>query len=494
MVYNVNILIRTHPLRILGQVALMLEKVKDYIEKHRMLSKGDKVVAGLSGGADSVALLHILKELKGVFGIEIVAAHVNHGLRGEEADEDEEFARALCEKWGIGFYHKKADVRGLAAAWRKSEEETGRIVRYEFFKEVLSQTGAARIATAHHKNDQAETILHNIIRGTGLEGLSGIKPVRDGCFIRPLLCVSRREIEDYLKAEGLTYRTDATNAQLDYTRNRIRNLLIPALEEYNPSVVDSIARLGSLALEENEFMTGYSEGLFEKCSVADGQQVDIKLDGFLSCHRAVQRRLVRLAMQEIKSDLDGISYVHIEDIIDMAAASRTGSRLMLPAGIHVIKGYGYLRFTCKPLEQKHEYFEVPLPVPGRVELDGLGVTVTAEVVDSRERPVYSGDCIYIDAGKVRGSLRLRQRRDGDRFKPLGMNGTKKLKDFFIDRKIPVERRDSIPLLADEDNIIWVVGLQMNEDYKLTAATEKIIRFRTNAEVSYAGPFGKDSDR
>ncbi len=472
----------------------MLEKVKGYIEKHRMLSKGDKVVAGLSGGADSVALLHILKELKGVFGIEVIAAHINHGLRGKEADEDEEFAKALCEKWGIEFHHKKVNVRDLVAAWRKSEEEAGRIVRYDFFQEVMARAGGTKIATAHHKNDQAETILHNIIRGTGLEGLSGIKPVRDGCIIRPLLCVSRREIEDYLEAEGLTYRTDATNVQLDYTRNRIRSLLIPTLEEYNPSVVDSLARLGSLALEENEFLSGYSEGLFEKCAVQDGHQVDIRLKELLSFHRAVQKRLIRRALQEIKSDLDGISYGHIEDIVNMAVTSPTGSRLMLPGRIHVIKGYERLRFTCEPPEQKPEYFEVPLPVPGKAELRELGVTVTAEVVEGGERPVYSGDCIYIDAGKIRGGLKLRQRRDGDRFKPLGMSGTKKLKDFFIDRKIPVERRDSIPLLVDEDNIIWVVGLQMNEDYKLTAATEKIIRFKTNVEVSYAGSFGKDFDR
>ena len=225
----------------------MLQTVSKYIEKHKMILPGQRIVVGLSGGADSVALLHILKRMQETMYIELFAAHVNHGLRGQAARDDAVFAEELCKRWGIPFFLKAADVRALSHTLRRTEEEAGRMVRYGFFHEVMEKVNGDRIATAHHKNDQAETILHNVIRGSGMQGLTGIRPVRDGIIIRPLLDVSRQEIEDYLIKHQLSYREDASNADPVYTRNRIRNRLLPVLaEHYNPDIVDSLTRMAGI--------------------------------------------------------------------------------------------------------------------------------------------------------------------------------------------------------------------------------------------------------
>ena len=470
----------------------MLEKIKKYIDDWHMLSKGDRVVVGFSGGPDSVALLHVLKELKGPMGIELFAAHVNHGLRGEASDEDAAFAEQLCGDWNIPFFRKEADIRALSRALHKSEEEAGRLIRYDFFHEIMENVKGNRIATAHHKNDQAETILHHIIRGTGMQGLSGIQPISDGCLIRPLLDVSRKEIEDYLREHGLCYRVDATNTDTSYTRNRIRKELIPTLmRDFNPDIVDSLARMGSIVREENDLMTEYCGGVYRECSSHGPGYVDLDLEKLLSCPVAVQKRLIRMAISQVRGSLEGVSYTHIGAIADLAARSRTGSVVGIPGSreyaspceITVEKGYGFLRFRKPGREDGPASFDIPLPVPGKGFLQDLGILMTAEEIDAKNGFGFSSECIYIDRKAVRGSLRIRQRRKGDRFKPLGLNGTKKLKDFFIDRKIPREQRDRIPLLVDEDNIIWVVGFQMNEDYRITPSSGDILKIGVQYTMS-----------
>jgi len=460
----------------------MLQKVRHYIEHYRMIQPGNRVVLGFSGGADSVALLHVLKELQKPLNFQLYAAHVNHGLRGQAARDDAKFAEEMCRKWDIPFFLKEADIHSLSKELHISEEETGRLVRYGFFNEVMDRIKGDRIATAHHKNDQAETILHNIIRGTGMRGLTGIKPIRDGTIIRPFLDVTRQEIEDYLKVRKISYRLDATNVDSIYTRNRIRNKLLPDLEEsYNPDIVDSLARMADILREEDNFLMSYCKNLYEEMACFESERVELDLRKFNNYHSAVKRRLVRMAIEKVRGDLDGVGHSHVEAVIRLAECSATGSRTLIPAGslnkrrILAELGYNYLIFRVESGEESFAAFEKTLPVPGKVVLDEVNLVVTSEAWDKSKGFSFSPWCIYIDKDKLEGSLSLRQRRNGDRFKPFGMKGSKKLKDYFIDRKIPRDERSRIPLLVDQENIVWVVGYQINHDYRVTDATTNIIR-------------------
>lgn len=484
----------------------MLEKVKNYIIAWNMLSKGDGIVVGISGGADSVALLHVLNQLKESMGIELFGAHINHGLRGQAAKDDAHFSEKLCNEWNIPFFLKEVDIRALSRKLHKTEEETGRLVRYDFYNEVMKMVKANRIATAHHKNDQVETILHHIIRGTGMQGLTGIKPVSDGYLIRPLLDVSRDEIEDYLCKHNLPYCIDGTNEDNTYTRNRIRNELIPLLiRDYNPSIVDGLARMGRIIREEDDFIGQYCSDLYQELSVFHQDYVDIKLKGFNSCHPALQKRLVRAALNQIRGDLDGVDFSHIEAVVNLAVKSQTGSVTLVPGkrelgepfNITVEKRYGVLRFRKSvrgkgsPLSDtsasnRNGAFNVVLPVPGNVYLKESGILLTAEKIDAKDGFAFTNECIYIDEKAVKGNLRIRYRQDGDRFRPFGLNGTKKLKDYFIDQKVPREQRDRIPLLVDEDNIVWVIGYQTSDDYKITPSTKDVLKISVQYTKTYGG--------
>lgn len=460
----------------------MVEKVLEYIKKHNMLEPGHKVVVGVSGGADSLALIHILGQITKYMPLTLYVAHVNHGLRGQAAREDADFVAAFAREWGYDFFLKEAKVAELAKEWGLSEEEAGRKVRYDFFREVLNKVGGHRIALAHHRDDQAETILHNIIRGTGLAGLSGIKPVRDEIFIRPLLEISRKEIEDYCHKQGLKYRIDHTNEETIYTRNRIRHVVIPMIEEhFNPNFSSSLVRMGDILREEEDFLAHYTSQVFEKIAKHKDNEVKISLSDFLTCHKAIQARLIRHGLELLKKDLVGIEQVHIEGVLSLALNSNVGAILNLPHDILASKDYDYLVLSIGKTTKGNNFVPVPeflyeLPIPGQVFIPELGVEISAEPMEKSTVLNKGNKCIYIDAEAVQeDKLVVRNRRNGDRFKPLGMKGTKKLKDFFIDNKIPRHKRDSIPLVVDRYNIIWVVGHQISQDYRVTKDTKRLLR-------------------
>lgn len=460
-----------------------MQKVLQTIQSYRMLSPGDKVVVGLSGGADSVALLHILKELQdSPLNIRLFAAHVNHGIRGEHAREDASFAQDLCDKWGIPFFLEEVDIPALARSMGLSEEEVGRQIRYGFFHEVAEKINANKIATAHHKNDQAETILHNLIRGTGMQGLTGMPAVSDGILIRPLLELTKQQIMEYLALHKLSYQEDATNKDSTYTRNRIRNQLIPALEsDFNPDIVDGLVRMSGILRDEEDFLSDYTKELYGKYAKPYTEKIIFDLRSFDSCHLAIQKRLVRLVLRELRGNLDDVSSSHVEAVIKLAAGSRTGSQTTIPGSakgaleVRVKVSYGALQFQLVELDMPLIYMEKSLDLPGQLMWEAPPMIITSERWNKNKGLVFSPQCIYIDEDKINGSLRLRNRKKGDRFQPLGMKGTKKLKDFFIDRKIPVDQRDSIPLLVDDENIIWVVGHHLSQNYRLTDSSENIVK-------------------
>jgi len=460
----------------------MVERVYEYIKKHNMLEPGHKVVVGVSGGADSLALIHILGQISKYMSLTLYVAHVNHGLRGQAAREDANFVEAMAREWGYEFFLREANVSKLAREWGLSEEEAGRKVRYDFFKEVLDKVGGHRIALAHHRDDQAETILHNIIRGTGLAGLSGIKPVRDEIFIRPLLEISRKEIEEYCHQNDLRYRIDHTNEEIIYTRNRIRHMVIPMIEEhFNPNFSSSLVRMGDILREEEDFLAHYTNQVFNKIAKHKDNEVKISLSDFIKCHKAIQARILRQGLELLKKDLVGIEQVHIEGVLNLALNSNVGATLNLPADIKARKDYDYLVLSIGKTTEGKDFVPVPeflyeLPIPGRVFIPELGVEISAQLQDKSTVLNKGNKCIYIDAEAVQGDrLFVRNRRNGDRFKPLGMKGTKKLKDFFIDNKISRYKRDSIPLVVDKDNIIWVIGHQISQDYRVTKDTKRLLR-------------------
>jgi tRNA(Ile)-lysidine synthase len=456
----------------------MLDRVLKTIREHNMISIGDIVLVGFSGGADSMALLHILKQLAKTMDIRIYAAHVHHGIRGTAADQDADFVARVCQRWHVPLFMERAEVPKLAKKWSVTEEEAGRIVRHDFFDKVLTDIGGNKIALGHHKDDQAETILHNILRGTGMQGLQGIKPI-GGRLIRPLLHVSRAEIENYCYEKGLSFRMDASNKDVGYTRNRIRCELIPYIEQnFNPSFVDTIIRMGRIIGDEDEFLDRYCRELFKTLVLVDQDKVIIRLESFLSCVLAVKRRILRMCLEKLRGDLQGVQANHIENILKMVSDSRTGAVLSLPGDVMVWKDHDEIIMSLGACKWRTPAFEYSLPIPGKVLIPECNIEILSRRVQHKEVCFTSPWCIYIDEDVIKGNLKVRNRRTGDRFKPFGMKGTKKLKDFFIDKKIPQRKRDGIPLLVDEDNIIWVVGYQTHGDYAITRYTRNIVELKT----------------
>ncbi|NLJ40278.1 MAG: tRNA lysidine(34) synthetase TilS [Clostridiales bacterium] len=459
----------------------MVEKVLRYINKYNMVEPGQGVVVGVSGGADSLALIHLLCQIRNRISISLYIAHVNHGLRGQEAVDDAEFVRAIAERWDLKFFLKEARVSELAKEWSLSEEQAGRRVRYDFFHSVLREVRGHKIALAHHSDDQAETIMHNIIRGTGLSGLSGMEPVRDGSIIRPLLCVSRGEIEDYCRQNGLEYREDRTNLDTIYTRNRIRGILIPLIEEqFNPNFSQSLLRMGDILGEDEEFLAKHAEKIFNSLARHGDNEVRFSIEGLKECPKAIRRRVLRRGLERLKKDLTNIGYVHIEALLRLIWDSQAGSRINLIEGLVARKDYEELVLYfdsagCRQRPLPVPDFEYELDIPGVAIIPQLNLVITVEGIEP-PRVLDQGDgCIYIDEEAIKNGLTVRNRRDGDRFRPLGMSGTKKLKDYFIDQKVPRDKRDSIALVVDEDNIIWVAGYRMSEDYRIKKDTKKVLK-------------------
>lgn len=449
----------------------MLYKLLETIEKYDMIDIGDKVLVGVSGGADSIALLHALNSLRDRLHIEVFVAHINHGLRGQAADEDADYVKTICKEWGIPFFLREANVRELAELWRISEEEAGRKVRFEFFDEVLSNIDGHKIALAHHRDDQIETILHNIIRGTGMEGLRGIKPIREGRIIRPLLEIDRLSIERYLAEEDISYRHDKTNYETIYTRNKIRLELIPYIEKnFNPSFKESIVRMADIIGEEDDFIRGYTDRLIRDNITIEENVVTIPIDFLRSCHRGIKRRIVRMCIEHLSGNMVNIGQMHVDSVLAICDLN-TGAVVDLPSNLIAYRDYCAILLT-KGADYRKESFKKKLKVPGVTVIEQLGIKF--QVRYTTEKCFGDPNCVYIDGDAVSKELYIRNRVDGDRFRPLGMKGSKKLKDFFIDEKVPKYIRDSVPLVVDGDDIVWVVGYQIGDDYKIRNHTKKII--------------------
>lgn len=447
------------------------------INQHNMLSRGDRVLAAVSGGADSVCMLSLLSRLRDELGFELFCAHLNHGLRGADADRDEKFVVKLCRELKIKVYTKKADVAAIAKERRLTCEEAGRYVRYEFFEELARLHKFNKIATAHNKNDNAETVLMRILRGTGIDGLGGIHYTRDDGVIRPILDISRTEIEEYCRLNNLSFCVDATNFENDFTRNKIRNRLIPYLEtEFNGNVIDTLDRLSRTAGEDAEFLNQYAKRLYKRLGnpLPSKKPVTLHIDSLKMLERSVAVRVVRLAAADTVRGIS-LNKKHIDDVLELMNKS-TGAAVDLPAGLRAENAYGWITFKgsegVEYINDEKGFF-AEVSVGETIALNSVGKRLSLRIEGggySCKPNELAAD--YDLIGEV--PLFWRTRRSGDKIAWFDDGRTKKIKNVFIDAKIPKSERDKIPLLCTGDEVLAIVGMRVSRKYRKTKDTERVL--------------------
>lgn len=452
------------------------------MRRHDMLPAGRRVVVGLSGGADSVALLCLLRELERDGALTLAgAAHLNHQLRGAEADTDEAFCGALAARMGVPFVAERIDVTALARAQKRSMEDAARTARYAFLTRAADALSADAIAVAHTREDQAETFLLRLIRGAGTRGLAAIHP-RAGRVIRPLLEIERDALRAYLAAQGETFREDATNADVAIPRNRVRHEVIPYLRShFSPAITDVLAREAALARHDEEFLALEAIKLASRIVLTDETRVSLNVAGLRDAPRALASRVAQAALERLAGS-KSIHFDHIERLLSLAACDGASGAISLPGQYAVRTGLAIVLRPGRGVRREDGHsFEFSLSIPGEVQLGPQGVAVGAERLmrppDATGRPTWTarGTEVGIAAGAVHLPLGVRSRRPGDRFQPIGAPGTRKLQDFFVDRKVPRADRDAVPLVVDgRDRIVWVVGQSVAQDFRVTDPSQGVI--------------------
>lgn len=456
----------------------MIDKVISTIEKNHMFKKGDKVIVAVSGGPDSMCLLNILYKLKDELGISLAVAHVNHGLRGEEADEDEAHVKKICDSIKVEYYSIKIDIYKISKEKGISCESAGRESRYEFFETIMKKINAQKIALAHNANDQAETVIMRIIRGTGLDGLTGIKPVRDEKFVRPLINSTRDEIEEYCKINEISCRIDKTNFENIYTRNKIRLELLPYIKEnFNKDIIGTLIRLSDTIEKDNEFIEHVAEEKYKRYCENNNEKVIIYNKAFRESE-AIVTRIIRRAFNDLKGNLYNLEKIHIYDIINIQKNS-TGKKIMLKDGIEASNNYGDIHlYKSKNPESIESNKQYNLALGANAFL-GYKYNIYLRKIGRTEKINLTDNTFvkYFDYDKIKNAIIVRYRREGDRFNPFGMKGSKKLKDLFIDMKVLKEERDKIPLVCFGDEIAWIVGYRISDRFKVDKETKNILEIK-----------------
>jgi tRNA(Ile)-lysidine synthase len=453
----------------------LIENVIQTIKTNNMFNAGDIVVVAVSGGPDSICLLHILHRLKEEFKLTLYSAHINHCLRGEEADKDEAYVEEFCKELGIECFSRRIDINKLSQERGLSTESAAREARYEFFDEIVKKLGAQKVALAHNANDQAETVLMRIIRGTGMEGIVGIKAVRGNIFIRPLINIKRESIEAYCEKNSLKPRIDKTNLESIYTRNKIRLELIPYIRKnFNSDIVMALNRLADTMSRDNDFLEGIAYEKFKKYCYVKAEKVIIDKEAFKE-HEAVLTRVLRNAINDIKGNLHNIEKIHIYDLISLQSAG-TGKKINLPDNIIGFNNYENIEIFLNKTSDNKEEKIYPLYINEENRIEDYSFKVTMKLISQNEKVGFNekSEVKYFDYDKIKGGITLRTRRNGDRFVPFGMKGSKKLKDLFIDLKIPQEERDRIPLICFGEDIAWIVGYRISDSYKIDKNTKRIL--------------------
>jgi tRNA(Ile)-lysidine synthase len=453
---------------------MIKDKFLETVKEYELLSSGDRVLVAVSGGVDSTALLHLLHSVKEEYGLTLQVAHLNHLLRKGDAELDVKYVQETSSRLKIPLTIEACDVSALAKEKKKGLEVTARQVRYDFFERVAERMGANKIAVGHTADDNVETFLMRLLRGAGLKGLCGITPKR-GKIIRPLIKNWRKEIEEYVGSLKLVPRRDYTNYESKYLRNRVRMKLISQLRLYNLNIKEIILQTILLLTKDSEYLEGKSEEILEEMILASGQSsLSIEVEGLKGLEESIKGRVVRSAIERIKGDLSEISYVHVHDVLEKLNNTEAWE-LHLPGGTYLSGNREAITVSLeKPVAREGRAFHYVMNIPGVVNICELGKELRASLVPGAETGAGQ-DLAFVDYTALGKKIIVRSRRDGDKFNPLGMKGSKKIQDLMVDEKIPAEARDSVPIIESGGKIVWVAGLRMDERAKVTSKTKKVVK-------------------
>jgi len=449
--------------------------VRKTVAKYEMLQPGERVLVAVSGGADSMALLHALWEMRRDFRLHCIVAHLDHGLRPEAAQE-KSFVRKAALELGVPFISRKADVRQKQHDEHLALQEAAREARYAFLQEAAKAHRATKIALGHTADDQAESIIMRLLRGSGTRGLAGIPPVRGEIFIRPLIEVWRHAVESFLQERKVAYLTDPSNLSLHFLRNRVRHELLPILQQYNPRFRQTLVQMADLFRMEETFWQGMIEEKFPALVRARKKDfLALDIPSLTAQPLPLRLRSFRHAIEKLLGNLRRLSLPHMLLMDSLLQNPEPNKILQLPQGLCVAKAYQVLTLTKSRGETVP--FEHVVPGPGYVEIPEIGRAMRFQVEERRPRLRFdnSPSIALLDYDNITFPLNLRSPRPGDRFQPLGMAGEKKVKDLFIDCKIPAAQRKRIPLLFKEDRLLWVAGVRLDNRARLKPETQHVLR-------------------
>ncbi|MFQ5914391.1 MAG: tRNA lysidine(34) synthetase TilS [Nitrospinota bacterium] len=458
----------------------LLASIRRTVEKYGLTHPGEKILVGVSGGPDSVSLLHGLRRCYGD-EVNLVAIHVHHGLRGEEADRDAAWVGALCESMGIECAIRRIEPQRWSEEPGQSVQMRARKLRYEVFQEEIRERDAHRLALGHTADDQAETLLLNLLRGTGRAGLAGIPPSRpagvgDATVIRPLIETPREEVLRFLREERIAYRQDSSNESDRYLRNRIRRALLPDLAAYVPGIRGRLVRTAEILRAEEEWIEGVVSDALETVKTRSAEEgPGISIPRLLELPLALRRRVIHRVLRELAGE--ETTFEHVESLLAHLERWSGEKRFTLPGAVVAIRERETLYFLpTEPPEASAALLK--LRVPGSTELAPWGICLETTVSPQQEcgSPPASNLEAHLDFERTGGSLWVRSRRPGDRFCPLGLGGTKKIQDFFVDSRVPRRLRDGVPLLVTEDGrVAWVIGHRIDDGFRTRPGTQRVLR-------------------
>lgn len=459
---------------------MFISKIQDTIQRYNLVKRDDKIILAVSGGPDSAALLDIFCKLRKQYNLKLHILHINHLIRKRASFKEALFVEGLAKKLKLPFHYYEKDAPAYAKENKLSLEEAARDIRREIYGQLFKELKADKIATGHNLDDHIETILMRIIRGASPAGLIGIQPA-SGYLIRPLIGASKDEILKYLRKNKIKYTKDESNKDIKFFRNKIRHKLIPLLEaEYNTNIKEALLRLSGLAKEDEEYLQSVADA--SRCFALRTGLIEIHADKIAKKHPAIIKRIIKSGVNLLLGHAKDLTNYHYEKIYELIRAQKGHKKLNLPNGLVAEKSYNKITIksvgadpcVCPNSYSVQRPEPVEFTVPGSYKFDKWGLEINCAFA---KKILKSGNyTAYFDFNKMGDDkLTLRARREGDRFTPLGMKGSKKIKDFLIDRKVPMEERDKIPLLAVKNDIIWIVGYRTSEKYKVTKDTKRILK-------------------